>query len=77
MPEATLKAFGEHGQIRETLAAHSGESERDLTTFIMEGVDVHALAARLQDEGTAAFVKSWKDLMACIESKMSITRKAG
>ena len=77
MPEATLNAFAGHGQIRETLSAHSGESERDLITFSKAGVDVHALAARLQNEGAAAFVKSWKDLMACIETKMAVTRKAG
>lgn len=77
MPEATLKAFGVHGQIREMLPAHSGESEHDLSAFIREGVDVHALAARLQNEGAATFVKSWKDLMACIETKMAVTRKAG
>ena len=77
MPEATLNAFAGHGQIRETLSARSGESEHDLITFIKEGVDVHALAAQLQNEGAATFVKSWKDLMACIETKMAVTRKAG
>jgi transaldolase len=77
MPEATLKAFGAHGQIREMLPAHSGEAERDLSTFIREGVDVDALAARLQNEGAASFVKSWKDLIACIEGKIAVTRKAG
>jgi transaldolase len=77
VPEATLKAFDSHGQIREMLAAHSGESERDLSAFMKEGIDVHALAARLQEEGATSFVKSWQDLMACIETKMAVTRKAG
>jgi transaldolase len=77
MPEATLKAFDSHGQIRAMLPAHSGESERDLSAFMKEGIDVHALAARLQDEGATSFVKSWQDLMACIETKMVVTRKAG
>ena len=31
---------------------------------------------RLQDEGAASFVKSWNDLMACIESKSAVMRKA-
>jgi transaldolase len=77
MPEATLKAFGVHGQIPETFSAHSGDSERDLSAFIKEGVDIPGLAARLQNEGADTFVKSWTDLMACIESKMTVTRKAG
>ena len=33
------------------------------------GIDIDALAAQLQDEGARSFVKSWKDLMACIASK--------
>jgi transaldolase len=77
MPEATLEVFGAHGQIREVISAHSGESERDLNAFMKDGIDVHALAAQLQDEGAATFVQSWKDLMACIETKMAIARKAG
>jgi transaldolase len=34
------------------------------------------VAARLQDEGAKSFVKSWNDLMACIESKSTAIRKA-
>jgi transaldolase len=77
MPESTLKAFGDHGQIGGMLPADGGDCERMLGTFINTGVDVHALAARLQDEGAASFVKSWKELMARIEAKMAVMRKAG
>jgi transaldolase len=37
---------------------------------------VKALAARLQDEGASSFVKSWNDLMACIDSKSVAIRNA-
>jgi transaldolase len=77
MPEATLKAFGEHGQIGGTLPADGGDCERVLSAFVEAGVDVHALATRLQDEGAASFVESWKDLMTRIESKLAVMRKAG
>jgi transaldolase len=77
MPEATLKAFGDHGQVAETLAPDGGDCEAVLASFAKAGIDIGALAARLQDEGAASFVKSWNDLMACIDAKSATTRKAG
>lgn len=76
MPDATLKAFDNHGEIGETLAAGGGDCETVLASFVKAGIDIDALAARLQDEGAASFVKSWKDLIACIDSKSATMRKA-
>jgi transaldolase len=76
MPEGTLKAFGDHGEVGKTLAPDGGDCEKVLGDFAKAGVGVDALAARLQDEGAASFVKSWNDLMACIESKSAAIRKA-
>jgi transaldolase len=69
MPERTLIALADHGAINHILPAHGGDCEEVLTGFAKAGIDVDALAARLQDEGARSFVKSWKDLMACIASK--------
>jgi transaldolase len=77
MPEGTLKAFADHGQVGEALAPDGGESERVLGAFGEAGIDVEALAAQLQNEGAVSFVKSWSDLMACIDSKTATLRKAG
>jgi transaldolase len=76
MPEATLRAFGDHGEVGGMLAAHGGECERILASFTKAGIDIDALASRLQDEGAASFVKSWNDLLARIESKSATIRKA-
>jgi transaldolase len=76
MPEATLQAFADHGDVGELLEPDGGDSEAVLTAFARAGVDVGALAARLQDEGATSFVKSWNDLIACIESKSATMRKA-
>jgi transaldolase len=76
MPEGTLLAFGDHGEVGEILAADGGDSERVLAGFAKAGMDVDALAARLQNEGASAFVKSWNDLMACVDSKSAAIRKA-
>jgi transaldolase len=75
MPEGTLKAFGDHGEISAMLAPGGGDCEKVLASFSKARIDIDALAARLQEEGAASFVKSWNDLMACIESKSAAIRK--
>jgi transaldolase len=76
MPDGTLNAFADHGEVGEVLRPDGGDCEKVLAGFAKAGIDVDALAARLQKEGAASFVKSWNDLMACIESKSAAMRKA-
>jgi transaldolase len=75
MPEGTLKAFGEHGEVDDVMAADGGDAETVLANFAKVGIDVDALAARLQDEGAKSFVESWHDLMSRIETKSAATQK--
>jgi transaldolase len=77
MPEGTLKAFGDHGEVGDIMAADGGDAEVVLARFAEAGVDVDALAAQLQDEGAKSFVESWNDLMSCIVSKSADVRRAG
>jgi transaldolase len=76
MPEGTLKAFVDHGQLRTTLPPDGGDCETVLTSFAKAGIDNRSLAQRLQDDGAASFVKSWTDLLACIRSKRSALQRA-
>jgi transaldolase len=69
MPESTLKAFAEHGEIGPILSADGGDCEIVLSEFAKAGIDVDAVAERLQYEGAKSFVKSWDELMAVIASK--------
>jgi transaldolase len=69
MPEKTLLAFGEHGNVGEMLPADGGDAEDVLARIGKAGVDVDALAAELQADGADAFVKSWDDLLGCIGAK--------
>jgi transaldolase len=69
MPEATLKALADHGQVGAILPEDGGDCEQVLAQFASAGIDVAALAAQLQDEGAKSFVKSWNDLMAVIAAK--------
>ncbi|MEU7641442.1 transaldolase [Streptomyces sp. NPDC039016] len=67
MPDDTLKAFFDHGEIGETLPSDGGESEAILARFASAGVDVKALAAHLQSDGAKSFVAAWNDLMERID----------
>ena len=76
MPEGTLKALANHGQIGPVMAADGGDCEKVLDRFAQAGVNVDTLAARLQDEGAKSFVKSWNELIAVIASKIDALRQA-
>ena len=76
MPEGTLKALADHGQVEATLGADGGNSEEELARFAKAKIDVDALSRQLQDEGAKSFVKSWKDLMDVIGSKSAVLERA-
>jgi transaldolase len=76
MPEGTLKALADHGEISEIMSVDGGDCERLLDQFATAGIDVYGLGATLQDEGAKSFVASWNDLMAVIASKSATLAKA-
>ncbi len=69
MPEKTLKALADHGELAGTLPSDGGDCEEVLTEFGKAGIDIDALAAKLQDDGAKAFVSSWNELIAVIASR--------
>jgi len=77
IPEKTLLAFADHGKVKNVLPVDGGYAEAVLAEFTREGIDDEALAGDLQREGTAAFAKSWSDLMDRIASKSETPVKAG
>ena len=76
MPDATLLAFADHGEVGAPLPADGGDCDKVLAEFGKAGIDLGALANQLQDEGAKSFVKSWNDLIGVIESKSNTLRKA-
>ena len=69
MPEVTLLAFAEQGEVGEPLGADGGDADEVLAQFAQAGIDEGELAARLQNEGAETFVKSWRDLLGSIGSE--------
>jgi transaldolase len=76
MPEKTLLALADHGDVGGTLPIDGGDCEKVLADFEKAGISADALAAQLQDEGAKSFVKSWNDLLGVIASKSAALGKA-
>jgi transaldolase len=76
MPEGTLKALADHGDLSEIMSADGGDCEAVLDEFAAAGIDIDNLAAKLQDDGAKSFVSSWNDLMEVIASKSAKLTKA-
>jgi transaldolase len=75
MPEGTLKAFADHGDLGPMMAPDGGKCEAVLAKFAKAGINVDTLAEQLQDEGAKSFVKSWNELLAVIASKSDALKK--
>jgi transaldolase len=75
MPEGTLKALADHGDLGPIMAPDGGHGEAVLAQFAKAGINLDALAAQLQEEGAKSFVKSWNELMAVIASKSDALKK--
>jgi transaldolase len=76
VPEGTLKAFADHGELGAELTTDGGDCERVFADFRAAGVDLNALAAKLQGAGAASFVASWNELLGVIASKCASLAKA-
>jgi transaldolase len=76
MPEGTLKALADHGDLSEIMSADRGGCEAVLGQFAAAGIDIDQLAAKLQDDGAKSFVSSWNELMGVIASKSAKLTKA-
>src|SRR4051794_10445800 len=71
MPESTLRAFDDHGRVGEPIASDGSNAEATLLLFESAGIDVEDLAATLQSDGAASFVKSWENLLKRIDDQVA------
>ncbi len=72
MPDKTLEAFADHGEVDDLMDPSGGNSEAVLKEFEGAGIDLEALARRLQDEGKESFDKAWKSLLETISEKRGV-----
>ena len=71
IPEKTLEAFADHGKLSGAMANDGGDADAVLAQLAKAGIDIDALAAKLQTDGAQAFVKSWQQLLQRIADKVS------
>jgi transaldolase len=69
MPNETLEAFYDHGEVGEALPADGGNVDELLKVFANAGVDTGQLAAKLQSDGAKSFVTAWNDLIERIKAQ--------
>jgi len=71
MPEKTLKAFAKSGRVGEVMPVDGGYAEQTLDEIRRQGVDIDALALKLQKDGGDSFAKSWNSLMGGLSEKVT------
>src|SRR5579859_1441214 len=72
VPEETLLAFANHGEVDRPMRRDGDDCEKVLAAIIRAGIDIGGLARQLQEDGTKGFVESWKDLLGAIEKKSKV-----
>ena len=71
LPDATLEAFAGHGTLARTIDQNIGVSRRQWAELAMNAIDVDEVAAQLEAEGVASFIKSFDELIGVLEDKAS------
>ena len=71
MPDATLRAFRDHGTVEPTLDADAGEAARVLAAAAEGGLDLDVITTKLEREGVESFCRSYDELLRCIETKLA------
>jgi transaldolase len=71
MPDATLRAFRDHGKVEPTLDADASEVAHVLAAAAEEGLDLDVITTELEREGVESFCRSYDKLLRCIETKLA------
>ena len=69
MPDATVAAFLDHGTVARTVDQAVDQARADLDALDEAGIDMKDVSHRLEDEGVAAFSKSYDELLQALEDK--------
>ena len=69
MPDATVDAFLDHGTVARTVDVDVDDAQRTMEGLAAVGVDMDDVSVRLEDEGVAAFVKSFDELIQALQDK--------
>jgi transaldolase len=76
MPERTLRAFADHGDVAGTMDDDVDDEERLLAQAEHARLDLPQITTQLEREGVQDFCDSYHQLLDCIESKLRATSSA-
>ena len=76
LPPATLEAFRDHGEVRQSVTTDVGGAERTLASLEAVGVSMQAVTDRLLVEGLASFEQSFVTLLAGLARKRAALASA-
>jgi transaldolase len=75
MPEKTLEAFADHGEVEgDRVRAQYDDARRVMDALAEVGIDYDDVIAALEQEGVDKFVDSWHELTATVDKQMSASR---
>ncbi len=69
VPPPTLEAILDHATVRLSIREGVEEAHAALAALAAAGIDLKAVTKQLEDEGVAAFARSYEDLLGTIERK--------
>jgi transaldolase len=71
MPEKTLDAFADHGEVEgDTVTGRTGEADEIFTSLEKVGVDFEDVLVTVEHEGVDKFKKSWTELVETVKGQM-------
>ncbi|WP_345013123.1 transaldolase [Streptomyces shaanxiensis] len=71
MPEATLNATADHGEITgDTVTGGYAQARADLAAVEALGISYDEVVTRLEDEGVAKFEVAWQDLLDAVKKSL-------
>ena len=69
MPEETMLAFADHGEVKETIRQDVDKADKLFTDLKRLDIDINVMTDRLEKEGVDKFSKSFTDLLGGIADK--------
>lgn len=77
MPEPTLRAVADHGDLRgDTLDGQAEASQKVFDDLEAVGVDMHEVFVQLENEGVDKFEQAWTELLGTVEQALASDRSA-
>lgn len=71
MPEKTLEAFADHGEVQgDQVTGRGDDAQQVLDAIVAQGVDWEDVMVALEKEGVDKFKKSWTELVETVEGQM-------